>query len=343
MRATLELTRSCNQNCVFCARAGMPKLEDVSFAQQLDALNGEELTFIGGEPTLVPELTDLVARAKAKGFKRIGLQTNALKLADEKYTHGLADAGLTDVHVTLHGADAAVHDYHSNTPGSFSAVMTAMGIARARGLALVASTVVTRSNFRVLAPLPQLLASKGVVAWQLAMANVAGNAAGAMDRVVPRHALALPYVLHALEAARRLGIEGFVRDAPLCLLGPFASRNVGPPGEASRFGAQTCTDCAARSTCPGVDATYLARFGAEELKSLTAAPPPLGEAKWAHVFHGMGEAFVPENIVVPQPPSKAREALFDLGKANAAKAEVAGRERKTGDALKEILPQVFES
>lgn len=343
MRATLELTRSCNQNCVFCARAGMPGLEEgVSFAQQLDALTGEELTFIGGEPTLVPELTDLVARAKAKGFKRIGLQTNGLKLADERYTTGLAEAGLTDVHVTLLGADSAVHDYHSNTPGSFSAVMTAMGIARARGLALVASTVVTRSNFRVLAPLPQLLASKGVVAWQLAMANVAGNAVGAMDRVVPRHALALPYVLHALEAARRLGIEGFVRDAPLCLLGPYANRNVGPVGDASRFAAP-CAECAARSACPGVDATYLARFGDEELKTQTTAPSPLSDAKWAHVFHGMGDAFVPENIVVPEPPSKAREALFDLGKANAAKAEVAGRERKTGEALKEILPRVFES
>src|SRR5262245_21298649 len=149
IRATLELTRSCNQNCVFCARAGIEQLDDAPASERLAKLTGDELTFIGGEPTLVPELTALVAAAKQRGFKRIGLQTNGLKLADESYTRGLADGGLTDVHGTLLGADAAVHDYHSNVPGSFAALMTAMGIARARGLSLVASTAVTRSNFRV--------------------------------------------------------------------------------------------------------------------------------------------------------------------------------------------------
>lgn len=342
MRATLELTRSCNQNCVFCARAGLPKLDDAPPHARLDALTGDELTFIGGEPTLVPELVELVARARAKGFKRIGLQTNGLKLADEAYTRALADAGLADVHVTLLGADAAVHDYHSNVPGSFAALMTGMGIARARGLTLLASTVVTRSNFRVLAPLPQLLASRGVVAWQLGMANVAGNAVTAMDRVVPRLALALPYVLHALEAARRLGLEGFVRDAPLCLLGPYAARALGEAGAATHFPA-ACASCAARAVCPGVDPTYLARFGSDEVRPLAQPAPARVESTWGPAFHGMGEPFVPDGISVPAPPAKAREALFELGKAQAARAEVGGRERRTGDALKEILPTVFES
>jgi hypothetical protein len=342
MRATLELTRSCNQNCVFCARSGMPKLDELPASERLAKLQGEELTFIGGEPTLVEELPSLVAQARSRGFKRIGLQTNGLKLADEAYTRSLSEAGLTDVHVTVLGAEAAVHDYHSSVNGSFAALMTAMGIARARGLTLVASTVVTRSNFRVLAPIPQLLASKGVVAWQLGMSNVAGNAVGGMDRVVPRHALALPYVLHALEAARRLGIEGFVRDAPLCLLGPYADRSSSPAGDAAHLAAAACASCAGREACPGIDPTYVARFGADELTALTQPPPAAAPSRWAPLFHGMGEAFVPENIQVPAPPSKAREALFELGKSQAAKAEVAGRDRKSGEALKEILPKLFE-
>lgn len=342
MRATLELTRSCNQNCVFCARSGMPKLDELPAAERLAKLQGEELTFIGGEPTLVEELPSLVAQAKSKGFKRIGLQTNGLKLADEAYTRSLSEAGLTDVHVTVLGAEPAVHDYHSSVNGSFASLMTAMSIARAKGLTLVASTVVTRSNFRVLAPIPQLLASKGVVAWQLGMSNVAGNAVEAMDRVVPRHALAIPYVLHALEAARRLGIEGFVRDAPLCLLGPYAERNVSEGGDDAHLSSAACASCTARSECPGVDPTYVARFGSDELTALTQAPHARTTSQWAPLFHGMGDAFLPQNIKVPEPPSKAREALFELGKSQAAKAEVAGRERKSGEALKEILPKLFE-
>jgi hypothetical protein len=342
-RGHVELNRRCNQACVFCGRQGLAPLEAPSVEERLRALRErtDQVTFVGGEPTLEPDLVTFVARARSLGFTRIGLQTNGVKLADEGLATALASAGVTDLHLTLLGADAAVHDYHTATPGSFAATLTAMALARARGVELVVSTVLTRSNFRVLASLPQLLASKGVVAWQVAVVNVAGSAVGALDRVVPRLALALPYALHALEGARRLGLEVFVRDAPLCLLGPFAAVSLGGGSSDERRFGVACQACPARARCGGVDPLYLARFGDDELAALGAPAQPRA-SRWGHLFPGAGALFVPASVTVPTPPARAREALPELGKSQAARAEVGGRERRSGEALKEILPELFE-
>ncbi|MFO0598952.1 MAG: radical SAM protein [Myxococcaceae bacterium] len=336
-RITIELTRECNNACVFCARAPARATPLISAA----VTPGADVVFVGGEPTLVPTLASQIADARAKGARRIGLQTNGRRLADVELTRALAEAGLDEVHFTLEGGDPMVHDFHTQVPGSFAEVMAALAACRAQGLALVVTTVVTRSNFRVLSGLPALLQLKGVAAWQVTMPVVAGRAATAMDRVVPRHALALPYVLHALDQARKLGVEGFVRHAPLCLLGPWASRALGPMGgDAGRYGA-ACDGCAARPACNGLDPVYRARFGDEELQRQTSVPPARVSSKWSGLFIGEGDVSLVEGLVVPSPPAAARAQIATLGKGQAAVAEVGRGERKSGEALKEIFPTLF--
>src|SRR5262249_11560430 len=151
-----------------------------------------------------------------------GLQTHGRRLA--ALAAPLAAAGLTDVLVSLHGAAAAVHDYHTGVDGSFDALLDGVDAARAAGLTVAATTVLTRSNFRVLAALPPLLDAHGVAAWLVTVPHTAGAAATAFNRVAPRLALALPFALHAVDAAARRGLAAFVAGAPLCALGPFAAR-----------------------------------------------------------------------------------------------------------------------
>lgn len=342
-RATLTLTRACNNACLFCAQAGLPPLDDADLAGRLDALaasGATELTFLGGEPTLRDDLPALVRRARAAGFARVGLQTNAARLADAGFTGALADAGLTDVHVTVLGAEPAVHDHHTGVDGSLKAVLAGVAAVRARGLPVAATTVLTRSNYRVLNALPPLLASRGVAAWQVTTLLVAGRAVGAMDPLVPRLALALPYALHALDAAARLGLRAVVSGAPWCLLGPFTARAT---ASAPRAFAPPCEACPLRGTCPGVDATYLARFGHDELAPPAAPPrPPAAADELTRLFTGAGEAAWPKDVRVPPPPAAVRAALPALGKGLPGAAEVAGPPRKSGEALRGLFPGLFD-
>lgn len=340
-RATLSLIRACNNACVFCSQDGLPPFAPPEVRAELARLHVAgftELTLVGGEPTLREDLPEVIRLARAQGFTRVGLQTNGRRLADEALTAALTTAGLTDVHLTVLGGEAAVHDYHSGVEGSFRALLAGLGVARARGLEVVATTVLTRSNYRVLATLPPLLASRGVSAWQVSAPLVAGRAVTAMDRVVPRLALAIPYALHALEAAQKQGLRTFAGGMPSCLLGPFVARAL--PG-APRAYAPPCEGCPARASCPGVDPLYLARFGHDELTARPAAASAPLDAT-SSLFTGPGEAFVPENVTVPAPPSKVREQLGDLGKGIAATAEVSSKDRKSGEALRGLFPQLFK-
>jgi hypothetical protein len=339
VRATVRLTSACNNRCLFCCQdgleAGLPAVEE-----RLRALRAEgvaELTFTGGEPTLHEGLVAAVAAARAAGFAAVGVQTNGARL--EAQAAALKAAGLTDVHVSLHGAAAAVHDYHTGVEGSFAALERGIGAARALGLAVAATTVVTRSNFRVLSPLPRSLHALGVSAWLLELPRHAGRAAPAFDRVVPRLGLAVPFALHALDVALKLGLASFIRGAPLCALGPYASRALFDGRKA--FGGR-CDGCAARAGCGGVEAVYLARFGDGELNARAAAElAPLDAL--ARLFVGPGPLHAVEAGHVHPSPAAAREALPLLGKVKPAAQEVApGAAKKSGDALKEILPQLFE-
>lgn len=342
-RVTLSLIRACNNACVFCSQDGLAPLPTADVAEQLAQLRATgatELTLLGGEPTLHAALAEVIKNARALGFERVGLQTNGRRLAEASFTAALAAAGLTDVHVTVLGGEAAVHDYHTAVEGSFSALVAGLGVARAHGLQVVATTVLTRSNYRVLNAIGPLLQSRGVSGWQVAAPLVAGRAVAAIDRVIPRLALAVPYALHAIDAAQKLGLRTFTAGVPSCLLGPFISRAL---PSAPRAYAPQCTACPAKDRCPGVDATYLARFGADELTPKATAPPaPAALDVIARMFTGAGESFVPQNIVVPEPPARAREQLGELSKGVPAVAEVASRDRKSGEALKGLFPELFK-
>lgn len=304
-RATLRVTARCDNACVSCPQSGLSLDEPEGLRDALASLRADhdELTLTGGEPLLHEGLDDVVRAARALGFARVGVQTNGRRLRAR--AEGLARAGLTDVHVSVHGAEAGPHDYHTGVEGSFVETAAGLAAARAQGLTAVVETVLTRSNFRALAELPRWLSSRGVAAWVVDVPHAAGRALEGFDRVIPRLAMATPAALHALAAAQRLGLAAWVRGAPLCLLGPYASRALEAPARA--YG-EACAACPARPRCPGVDPRYLARFEGDEL-SAARAPVEAGEgagargereARLARMFTGAGplatEAPEPQHI-----------------------------------------------
>jgi hypothetical protein len=340
-RATVRLGLDCNNECVFCAQDGLVPPAPTSFEADLTAAraHADEVTFVGGEPSLDEALVEKLSRARSAGFRRIGLQTNGRRLADLAYTTSLVRAGLTDLHFSLHGGDAAVHDYHTNRPGSFDELLAGIQAARTNALPIVVTTVLTRSNFRVLGDLPPLLAARGVQAWFVSVPVLAGRAATLRDRVAPRLGLALPFALHALAAAHALRLPSFVVGAPLCLLGPFSAHAV---AGGARAYAPACEACPARPACPGVDAEYLARFEGDELSARDAPISPVTPTALTAMFVGPGEL---APVVAPAAPvaSRPRTALPMLGKVKPALAEVSSKtERRTGNDLKEIFPTLFE-
>ncbi len=338
-RVALQLDTTCDNRCEFCAQAGLAlALPDVEHALEEARIQADEVTFVGGEPTLHDALPQWIAHARALGFAAVGVQTNARRLADAALVEQLHAAGLGDVHVSIHGASARAHDYHVGIEGAFVAVKAALANLRARAVPVVATTVLTRSNMRVLAELPTFFASAGVAAWCIEVPVAAGRAAQAFDRVMPRLPLALPFALHALDRARKLGLPAAIAGAPSCMLGPFAARRPTPP----RTFAEPCEGCGARAACVGLDPLYIARWGAADLRPVTGdvAIDPLPSAL-ARMFVGIGP-LASRSAVVAISPAAARRALPVLGKVVPALDEARGKRTADPEAMKEIFPELFE-
>ncbi|MFO7564888.1 MAG: radical SAM protein [Enhygromyxa sp.] len=292
-RAALALGYECDNACVFCAQAGIDPSKPGDPRAALVELreDHDEVSFVGGEPVLAPRLLELVGLARELGFAAIGLQTNGRRLAaDESLFDQLVAAGLTDLHLSIHGASAAAHDYHTDRPGSFAAGLDLLSRAQRSGLAIVATTVVTRSNFRELPKLPPVLKRHGVAGWLIELLRPFGRAADRFARVVPRFGMALPWALHGLEQARRHDLSAWIRGAPLCALGPFAASAlpvIDPPSGARA----PCDCCPALARCGSVDSVYLDVFGSKELVARVARPQAEfdeGRRRLMRMFVGVG-------------------------------------------------------
>jgi MoaA/NifB/PqqE/SkfB family radical SAM enzyme len=296
-RATVRLSFACDNACVFCGQDGAAlgaALEDdePSLLAKLRERreHHDELTFIGGEPALDARLPRAIAAARELGFTAIGLQTNGWALANEAGSlTALVEAGLSDLHLSIHGPNAESHDFHTGRPGSFARCIEILARGQRANLSVVVTTIVTRSNLRELPKLPPLLKRRGVQAWLLEPVRPYGRAADHFARVVPRFGMAIPWALHALEQARRHALSAWIRGAPLCSLGPFAAAAL---ADQPRAYPAPCTDCPARRRCPGVDPAYLEVFGDSELRPGPARPIgdfDAGRQRLMRMFVGVGE------------------------------------------------------
>ena len=111
----LEVTKRCNLHCSFCFAEGGDG-EDIPFTTVRNNLftladPGKTLVQLsGGEPTVRDDLPQIVAAAKEAGCQYVQLNTNGIRLAqDKEFVKDLVQAGLSFVFMQFDGIDDAVY------------------------------------------------------------------------------------------------------------------------------------------------------------------------------------------------------------------------------------------
>lgn len=162
----IKLLWRCNQACPMCdywRRNDPTPLTFELVTRTLDELAGlgcRKVHFSGGEPTLRPDLPDLVAYARRLKL-RVALTSNGT-LLDRELCRRLVKAGLNGVCISIDSPVRAVHDRMRGMPGAFKQMLTGVRTLRlaaeARGarLAIRVNTVVSRENYDSLPGLPDL-------------------------------------------------------------------------------------------------------------------------------------------------------------------------------------------
>ncbi|MGW8255972.1 MAG: radical SAM protein [Thermoguttaceae bacterium] len=154
-KADLALTYGCNNACAHCynrveSRLPENRSEQISLLQwkavleKLANIGIPHVIFTGGEPTLFPDLAELIFYAEKIGLIT-GLNTNGRKLADRDFVDSLVRAGISHVQITLQSYRAEVHNAIS-AAAAFDETLEGISNCIAAGLHTITNTTLTRRN-----------------------------------------------------------------------------------------------------------------------------------------------------------------------------------------------------
>jgi radical SAM protein with 4Fe4S-binding SPASM domain len=166
-RMDLALTYRCNNYCVHCYNEASRAKNEYTKEQWFKVLDEvweigiPHVVFTGGEPTLRPDLPELVAHAEQLGLVT-GLNTNGRRLADTAFVKQLVDAGLDHVQITLESHDSAIHDKIVSAPGAWQETVSGIRSALASPLFVMTNTTLLKDNSAYLSQTLAFLQELGV-------------------------------------------------------------------------------------------------------------------------------------------------------------------------------------
>jgi radical SAM protein with 4Fe4S-binding SPASM domain len=166
-RMDLAITYRCNNDCSHCYNArerNFPELTTGQWFKVIDklwALGVPHIVFTGGEATLRNDLPELIAHAESNG-QITGLNTNARRLADEKYVQKLLDAGLDHVQITVESCNEEIHDEMMRAKGAFRQTIQGLKNVLATRLYVMTNTTMLRTNVHTIPDTLDFLAELGV-------------------------------------------------------------------------------------------------------------------------------------------------------------------------------------
>jgi 12,18-didecarboxysiroheme deacetylase len=144
-------TRTCNLRCVHCYAGSEAKQyegelttdEAKAMIDDLAAYGSPVLLFSGGEPTLRPDVVELMKHAKQAGMRCV-LSTNGTTITPEK-AQEYAEVGLSYVGVSLDGGQVT-HDKFRGMPGSFERAMEGIRNSRKAGIKVGLRMTINKGN-----------------------------------------------------------------------------------------------------------------------------------------------------------------------------------------------------
>lgn len=166
-RMDLAITYRCNNDCAHCYNARVrnyPELSTAEWKQVIDRvwdLAIPHLVFTGGEPTLRPDLPELIQYAEGKGLIT-GLNTNGRRLADASFVDQLVGAGLDHVQITLESHNPDIHDEMVLSHGAWQQTVAGLRNALATPLYVMTNTTMLQINAPTLAETLAFTADLGV-------------------------------------------------------------------------------------------------------------------------------------------------------------------------------------
>jgi cyclic pyranopterin phosphate synthase len=241
----LSVTDRCNFRCAYCLPDGCPRgsgaeplslLEIARLVRAFAGLGVRKVRLTGGEPTLRPDIADIVrVIAATSGVRRIGLTTNGYRLA--AIADDLRRAGVTSLNVSLDSLDPERFERITGRPGP-ERIVAGVEAAVAAGIAAIKVNVVLLRGMED-RELDQLL--EWTRARPLTVRFIELMQTGENTRFFREHHLAAAEIRAKLEARGWRPLEKDPNDGPAAIWGHAAHE--GRAGLIAPYAPGFCDSC----------------------------------------------------------------------------------------------------
>ena len=275
----INITMHCNQRCSFCYigrtkrcfHRPLPEiLRNLDKARKL--CNCDTIVLSGGEPTLHPQIFEIMDAAVNKGFKKICFFSNATRFCDKKFAKELSQHGLHSAMLSLHGSCARIHNRIVGTR-HFEEALAGIENALELGVKTVINTVAVSSNMRDLPAIHRLIQERfpGALNHRITYPALMGDILS-QNELIPKYEEVTKVIVSLLGKSRRVPLRSEL--IPFCLLGRnfkvaeelyvregagLAFDGVG--SHYNRIGGQPCLQCQFKRRCYGMQFEAVQLFG----------------------------------------------------------------------------------
>jgi MoaA/NifB/PqqE/SkfB family radical SAM enzyme len=289
-RGLIRINGHCNMSCSFCfVDRTVPdfELEQLKEETRTMAESGtRHLVLSGGEPTIHPQLPEILRFAKSLGtFDVIEMQSNGVRCADMEYARELVDAGLTKVTFSLHSVDPEHSDSITRLPKAFGKTIQSIHNFRKLGVLTQIAHVITKANYTELPDTVRYLrhefpAEGGHLSICLAIAQ--GISDLVFQWVIPTFSEIKPFVSNALDFCLETGVGfgGMIGQGgyPPCMLdgemryyGSVLDKVFKSEDASAQFyKSEKCKECSFDAHCLGPRRSYVEHYGDAEIKPFRA-------------------------------------------------------------------------
>jgi MoaA/NifB/PqqE/SkfB family radical SAM enzyme len=313
--ALVRINGHCNMSCSFCfIDRTVPDFESSDLMQeirQLHAGGARHLMLSGGEPTLHPDLAEMIRLSKEMGYRVVEMQSNGVKAADPDYARTLREAGLDEVCLSLHSANPDKSDEITRLPKAFWKTVQGMHNFQELGLETKFAHVITELNYRELPDTIRFLRDEFPPqkhSLSICFGIVQPISDLVFSWVIPRFTEVKAFMKAALDLCMEsgIGIGGVLGEGgyPPCMLDgdmKYYKQTLGTilrseDHESRFYKAPRCRECSFDPYCHGVRADYVELHGDSEIQPFQS------------------DIVMPTRLPPRPPPMVKRAGLVPLGK-----------------------------
>lgn len=300
----------CNCKCIFCSvgrqidyyieHGGGIKTteevkEDIDLAVKVKA---RAFALSGGEPTLRPDIFELVRYAKKRGLPRVEVQSNGRMYYYRDFCEKMIKAGVDDFVVSFHSCKEDIHDKMMGVKGTFEQASCGIKNLKDLGQTVKINLVILKPNYQHLAETVKYLLGFKVNEFRLTFLSIDGSVLKNPKVLTAPMKVVAPYMERAIDEINKTepspGV--FIYNFVLCLLKPPYRKHIndlsqmdtflrGPGFEASidehrrtlKVKSPVCQKCQYDKICNGVWKSYAKYFGLKELKPIKNEPEYRGQ------------------------------------------------------------------